>query len=303
MPETSFLFAALLGGAVFAGCPVFAPGSAYNAPVTRAAVDSHSNEYITSAILAGNTGGFWIASPAVEYVNVARVQTPRRAVRQKAAYHRFERDYPWEPSFRIEPLNDAHAIVVDPQTCRLFETYDTTYESGTLWAYSGAVWNLRAPFQPLPPGNPSSMASGLSLFAGAVRWEEIERGTIDHALNWAPPAGSVAQWSFVSPASDTDGIAFRGESPYRLPYGAHLRLKASFDASHFGPQAKAIVRAMKTYGIYLADTGSSGNALYNTAPPDGSNPWDKRDLAALDAIRLRDFDVLQLPPLQRVPGH
>lgn len=303
MPETSFILAALLTGATFAGCPVFAPGDAYNAPVVHAAVDRHSAQYISAAIAAGNTGGFWIASPAVEYANIARKNTPRKTVRQKAPYHRFERGYPWDSSFRIEPLRDAHAIVFDPQACRLYETYDTSFESGTLSAYSGAAWNLRDAFRPLPSGTPSSMASGLSLFAGAVRWEEIVGGEIDHALDWAPPAGTVAQWAFVSPASDTDGIEFRGNGAYALPYGAHLRLKASFDASRFGPEAQAIAHAMKTYGIYLADTGTAGNALYNTGPEGGGNPWDRRDLAALASIHLSDFDVLRLPPEQHVPGH
>ena len=72
------------------------------------------------------------------------------------------------------------------------------------------------------------MASGLSLFAGMVRLEEIPRG-IHHALNWAPPAGTTAQFAFVRPASDTDGLAFRGSSEYQIPYGARLRLRGTFD--------------------------------------------------------------------------
>ena len=122
-------------------------------------------------------------------------------------------------------------------------------------------------------------------------------------MNWAAPAGSVAQWEFVRPASDTDGIAFKGASPYRLPYGAHLRLHASFDISHFGKQSRAIAQAMKTYGIYLADTGSHDNALYNAVPLDGAGRWNARDLDALSAIHITDFDVLWLDRVQRVPGH
>jgi hypothetical protein len=286
-----------------ANCPVFPRGEYYTRAVSHDQVDPHSDQYIRSMIDAGNTAGFWAAARPVEYVNLATARTPKLGVRQKVSYHRFGEAFPWSPEFRIEPLSDAHAIVVDTQRCRLYESYDTTYSDGVLAAYSGAVWDLRESFAPLPPGTPSSMASGLSLFAGMVKWEEVARGSIDHALNWAPPAGTVARWSFIRPASDTDGIPFKGSSVYQLPYGAHLRLKASFDISHFGPQSRAIARAMQIYGIYLADTGSSGNAIYNALPLDGTDRWDAADLAALSTITIDDFEVLRLAPAQRVPGH
>ena len=76
--------------------------------------------------------------------------------------------------------------------------------------------------------------------------------------------------TFVLPASDTDGIVYTGSSAYQLPYGAHLRLRASFDISRFGPQSAAIARAMKTYGVYLADTAKE-NELYNAIAPDGAD--------------------------------
>jgi hypothetical protein len=250
---------------------------------------------------AGNSGGFWIASRPVEVINIANGATRTYRVRQKVPYHRFPMEYPWDPAFRIEPLSDAHAIVVQTQSCNLYESYGTTFAGGVLSAYSGAVWNLHRPFVPLPPGNPSAMASGLSMYAGMIRWEEVASGNIAHALNWAAPAGTVAQWGFVRPASDTDGIAFKGRSSDQLPYGARLRLRASFDTSKFGPQSAAIARAMKLYGIYLADTARE-NELYNSVPLDGAPHWNAADLAALESLRISDFDVLALPPRERVPG-
>ena len=251
---------------------------------------------------AGATRGFWIASQPVEYINLADGRTPMMRVHQKVPYHRFDVPYPWSPEFRIEPLGDAHAMVVQGQTCSLYETYDTSFSNGVLLAYSGAHWNLRRPFIPLPPGTPSAMASGLPLYAGMIRWEEVARGSIAHALNWAAPSGSTAQFDFVRPASDTGATAFTGTSRFRLPFGAHLRLRASFDTSRFGPQSTAIAKAMKTYGVYLADSARE-NELYNAVALDGSNHWDERDLDALDSIHITDFEVLALGPLQRVPGH
>ncbi len=291
----------IVPAAALLACSFFQGGQYYTHSVTNAAVDANSAAYIRSMIDAGNSQGFWIAARPVEFVNVADATTPKRVVKQKVSYHRFDAPFPWADGFRIEPLSDAHAIVISSRSCELYETYDTSFADGVLSAYSGARWDLNGPFVPLAPGNPSAMASGLSLYAGMVRWEEVASGTIGHALNWAAPAGSVSQWTFVRPASDTDGIVYKGSSSYQLPYGAHLRLRASFDISRFGPQSAAIARAMKTYGVYLADTAKE-NELYNSIAADGVNQWDAYDLAALDSIRISDFDVLQLGRIERVPG-
>ncbi|HEY5425755.1 MAG TPA: hypothetical protein VIJ77_04320 [Candidatus Tumulicola sp.] len=280
-------------------CPFFVANDYYTRQIAQAPIDPRSDRYIDSMVRAGNTAGFWVAAKPVEYINVADASTPRRQIRQKVRYHRFDTTYPWSADFRIEPLSDGHAIVVQSGSCDLYETYDTAFAGGVLSAYSGAHWNLRRAFTPLAPNNPSAMASGLSMYAGMIRWEEVARGSVDHALNWAAPAGTVAQFSFVRPASDTDQLAFKGTG-LQLPYGAHLRLRASFDISKFGPQSKAIARAMKTYGIYLADTDRSDNALYNALALDGSNPWNARDLASLSSIRISDFDVLKLDRIQSV---
>jgi hypothetical protein len=293
--------------AVYQGCGVFTAGDWYNKPITQASVDRSSANYIAS-VAAADSSGFYL-STGVEHVNLAGMATPTYTVRAAVAYHQNEWNanppWPWMPPYAIEPLSDKHAIVfrVSPPTCRLFETYGTSWSGSTFSAYSGWSWDLTQPFQSLPAGWPSAMASGLSLFAGAVKAEEIQAGVIRHALNWGAAANSVAQWTFVLPATDTDGLAFQGGDPnYQLPYGAHLRLKASFNDSGFGPQARAITTALKTYGMFLADTGSS-NALYGIEAQDGLNHWNSGDLSALGNLHLTDFEVLTLPAIQRVPGH
>jgi hypothetical protein len=286
----------------YQGCPVFTAGDYYNAPISSASLDPNSANYITSQYSAGNTYGFY-ASTGYEKVNQANNSTPLLTVKQKVSYHTFPVPYPWQSGYYIEPLNDAHAMVVQTQSCHLYEAYSTSYSSGVLSAYSGANWDMTKGFVPLPGGSPSAMASGLSIFAGMVKWEDYQSGAIDHALNWAAPAGTVAAWKYVRPASDTDGLAFKGTSAYQLPYGAHLRLKASFSTAGMGPEATMVINAMKTYGIYLADTGSSSNALYFADDANGTNPWNSSDLSALSKIHITDFDVVTLPAIQTVPGH
>jgi hypothetical protein len=284
----------------YSACPLFGARSTYNIDVSQAAVDPDSDDYIASVVQAGDSAGFY-ASTGVEQINSADAQTPRLTVHQKVPYHQFPVPYPWEAGFYIEPLGDAHAMVVDEQ-CHLYESYQTSFVGGVLSAYSGAHWNLTKRFVPLAPGNPSAMASGLPLFAGIVKWEDFKSGSIDHALNWDGVAHTVAQYQFVQPASDTDWLSFNGNSSYQMPYGARLRLKASFDTGGWGPQAAMVAQAMKSYGIYLADTGSQ-NALYFANAADGTNPWNSSDLSSLKSITMNDFEVLKLPPIERVPGH
>lgn len=290
-----------VGDASVPRCPAFENG-AYTQVVTNAPVDPNSAAYIKSVIQAGDRSGFF-ASIGVEQVNLANDATPLRTVKPSVAYHKFPQPYPWSKDFYIEPLGDRHAMVVQTQSCRLFESYGTQFQAPTLSAFSGANWDLKKSFVPLPPGVPSAMASGLSLFAGIVRWQDYQSGSIDHALNWDGIRATVAQYDFVRPASDTDRIPFAGKSSYVMPYGAHLRLKASFSTQGWGPQATMVANAMKTYGVYLADTGSGRNALYFANAPDGSNPWNRSDLSSLAAVTMRDFDVLTLGKVQTVPRH
>jgi hypothetical protein len=280
------------------GCPVFAAGNYYNSDVSNAPVDPNSGAYIASVVQAGDTSGFY-ASTGVERANNANDATRLLRVRQDVKYHKFLMPYPWVSNFYIEPLSDRHAMVVQVQSCHLYEAGGTEYRDGVLSAFSGANWNLRASFVPLPPGNPSAMASGLSLFAGMVRWEDYQSGAIAHALNWSGVAHTVSQRQFVRPASATDDLLFYGSGSRQLPYGAHLRLKASFSVKGWGPQATAVANAMKTYGIYLADTGH-GNGLYFANTVDGADPWDYGDLSSLRRVKMTDFEVLKLGQIMEV---
>ncbi len=279
----------------YAGCSIFAPGDAYNADVTSAPVDPHSSDYLTSVTATDNTGFY--AETGVLQVNIANAQTPKYTVRQQVAYHAFPVQYPWSSNYYIEPEGDAHSIVLlaTPPNCHLYEAYHTQFNGGTnsLSAYGGANWDLTKPFSNAP--GPSSMASGLSEFAGMVKHEEIATG-IHHALNFKMFANSPCN-CYTSPATSTDGISYNGPSTaYALPYGGHLRLKASYDESGLGPQSRAIVEAMKHYGIYLADTGghyTNNNGVFTANPTDGGS-WDQGDLSTLSRIRFSDFDVLRV---------
>jgi hypothetical protein len=72
--------------------------------------------------------------------------------------------------------------------------------------------------------------------------------------------------------------------------GARLRLKASKDLSPFTPEVQRIFRALKRYGLIVADNGSD---MYISGTYD--TRWDNGVLnPAFRAITASDFEVVSL---------
>ena len=75
--------------------------------------------------------------------------------------------------------------------------------------------------------------------------------------------------------------------------GLRVRLKASVDISGYPRQARILLRALKRYGMILADNGSP---WYVTGAPDPR--WDDDALHALHGISGRDFEVVDTSSLR-----
>jgi hypothetical protein len=145
---------------------------------------------------------------------------------------------------------DRHAIIVDKKTCKLYELY-AARESGGRWhAGSGAVWSLKKD-KLRPDGWTSADAAGLPILPGLLRWNEVRKNRIDHAIRFTVPTTSQAH---LWPARHDAGAT---SSPDYPPMGARFRLSASYDASGLSPYAQNVVAAMKKYGLVLADNGSA----------------------------------------------
>ena len=67
------------------------------------------------------------------------------------------------------------------------------------------------------------------------------------AWAWGRRAGLTSTRRRITPASDTD------ENLPRM--GERLRLKKDFDISGFSPEAQAILKGLKKYGVFVADNG------------------------------------------------
>jgi hypothetical protein len=161
--------------------------------------------------------------------------------------------YPLSSATKIEggagADGDRHAIVVDAATCTLFETWNTQHLRTGWHAGSGAVWALTSDAL-RPSGWTSSDAAGLPILPGLLRYDEVAAGHVDHAIRFTT---NVTDRTFVWPARHQAGSVNNRAYP---PMGARFRLKASFSISSYSKQAQVVLRAMKTYGLVLADNGS-----------------------------------------------
>jgi hypothetical protein len=161
--------------------------------------------------------------------------------------------YPFGRDTRIEggrnSAGDKHAIVVDRGRCRLYETWNTRVRDNRWRAGSGATWRLDSN-DLRPNGWTSADAAGLPILPGLLRWREVRNRNVDHAIRFTTDVTS--RWH-VWPARHDAGSRRSHKFP---PMGARFRLRAGYAPRNFAPAAREVVRAMKTYGLVLADNGS-----------------------------------------------
>ena len=170
--------------------------------------------------------------------------------------------YPFGSDIHIEGGSDRHAIMVNQNTCTLYELYNARWNSGSPTAGSGAIWDLGS--NALRPRRwTSADAAGLPIFPGLVRLDEVQAGAINHAIRFTV---NCTRNRYLWPARHQAGVN-NGKCP---PMGARFRLKGAFDMSGFGHQARVILRAMKRYGLIVADNGSDW-FFQGTVDPGWSN--------------------------------
>ncbi|MGZ4212781.1 MAG: hypothetical protein ACXVQV_06055, partial [Actinomycetota bacterium] len=184
----------------------------------------------------------------------------------------------WTPS-NIEP-GDNHVLVLQTGTCKLYELYKARRTSSGWEAGSGAVFKLTS--NALRPATwTSADAGGLPIFAGLVRLDEVKAGNVDHAIRMT---AAQTDKLFIWPARHQAGTASNHNLP---PMGARFRLKASYDISHFRADTQTILRAMKKYGLIVADNGSNWY-FQGTA----ENGWSTAMLDELKKVPARAFEAV-----------
>ena len=296
------------GGANGGPADLFPCDSVWYRDVSGATVASDSSS-ITSAIGAWGTGKFMIDFSIV--FQHADASTPR---------HTFTVDYTDESNTDPVPVpvggslegesgytctqgGDCHLIVVDDSTHKLFEMWSVQNAAGPYQAAQLSVWDLTKHYgdQGRGLGCTSADAAGLAIMPGLIGVRETKAGAIKHALRFILPNAKIRKGpSFVAPATHGTSSTSSSGGP---AYGMRLRLKSSYsEASVTSPGAKALVRALKTYGMILADGGNyalTGEDDKLEKAKDPTMTWDGL-LAAGDVsgITPGDFEVLDHGAIQ-----
>jgi hypothetical protein len=279
-------------------CPVFPPDNHWNLRVDRLPVDPRSDAIVRS-IGAGEhmhadfgSGRYEGAPIGIPFVTVSGSQR-RVPVSFEYADESDRGRYPIPPRVPIEggrsSDGDRHVIVVDRSRCRLYELFAAYPRAGgARWAAgSGAIFDLRSN-RLRPRGWTSADAAGLPILPGLARYDEVRRGRIDHALRFT---AERTRRAFVYPARH---FASELTDPDLPAMGQRLRLRAGFDVARFPPQSRVVLRALKRYGMILADNGSS---WYVTGAP--SRGWDDDDLHSLQRVPGSAFEVVDTSRLPR----
>ncbi len=279
-----------------AGCPLFPADNVWNTPVDHLPVDSSSSAYIATigsekTVHPDFGASLWNDGPiGIPYTLVPGNQ-PRVNVSFEYDDESDPGPYPLPPDAAIEggssSTGDRHVLALDTNNCILYETFSSYPQPDGSWqAGSGAIFDLRS-HQLRPSGWTSADAAGLPILPGLVRYEEVAAGEIRHALRFTAPQ---TQRRFVWPARHYASSLTSSQYP---PMGKRFRLKANFNLSTFSPDVQVILRALKKYGMILADNGS---AWYISGAP---NPHWNDDVLVNDLKRVKgsDFEAVDESPL------
>ncbi len=297
------------GGAIPVPLPLFPSNNWWNIDISSAPVDSNSANYITfigatkgmHPDFGGDAGGGDVYG--FPYIIVDGSQT-KLAVefvefgdQSDGVNHSTDQSFPFYPipaqaitnngwveggqPGNVDQGGDRHMLIVDKTNNHLYELYHSFY-NGTNWeAGSGAFFDMNTNNR-RTEGWTSADAAGLAILPGLVRWDEtFGADEIRHAFRITVRATNGYVW----PASHV-----AGSTANALPMGARLRLKASKNISGFTPEMQKIFRAMKKYGVIVADNGTDMyiSGVYDTR-------WDNGVLnPAFGALKASDFEVIQL---------
>jgi hypothetical protein len=260
-------------------CYAFPADNYWHADISKLPVNSHSAAWIShmspTRKIHPDFGPSYGAQPVPYGIPITYVKSSHAKVSVSFDYS-------------DESDHDRHAVIVDTGTCRLYELWNTRKTASGKWtAGSGATWSLKSDAL-RPAGWTSADAAGLAILPGLLRYGEVENGNIDHAVRFTT---NVTQKAFLWPARHQAGSQSSASYP---PMGARFRLKASYRiAASLRTDTKNVLRAMKTYGLVLADNGSP---WYFQGTADSR--WPSALLDQLKAVPATAFEAVNTASLK-----
>src|SRR5450755_2600827 len=281
------------------GCPLFPADNIWNAAIDTLPVDANSNAYVATIGAAKpmhpDFGTVFNGAPnGIPFITVGTLQ-PKVPVTFQYAGESDPGPYPIPPDAPIEggpqSNGDRHVLLLDCNAGKLYELFAAYPNADGSWrAGSGAMFDVHANSM-RPATWTSADAAGLPILAGLVRYDFTNAGEIAHALRFtAPQTRNAYIWPARHQASSLTGAQYP-------PMGQRFRLKASFNTAGFGPNVQVILRALKKYGMFLADNGSS---WYLSGAPDPR--WDDDELHQLGSLHGSDFEAVDESSLMVNPN-
>ncbi|MBE2270948.1 MAG: hypothetical protein IAE80_22115 [Anaerolinea sp.] len=265
-------------------CPVFPADNAWNTDISDYPVDPNSDAYIASISADGDEylHADFGEDPdyGIPYIVVDGDQPPVEITFTDYGDESDPGPYPIPEDAPVEAGGDRHVIAVDGENCMLYELYDAEWNGDGWDAGSGAVFNLLSN-ELRPEGWTSADAAGLPIFPGLVRYDEIEAGAINHALRFTV---SETQRAYIAPATH---YASSSTDPDLPPMGLRLRLRADYDISEVTGASRIILEALRTYGMIVADNGTSWFISGAT-----DSRWNDDDLNQLKDVPGAAFEVV-----------
>ena len=287
------------GQQTIGNCSVLPANNIWNTPVDTLPVLSNSASMVTTigasrGFHADFGAGTWNGGP----IGIPFVTVPGTQTKYPATFLYWDES---DPGPYAVPLNapieggsnstgDRHAIAVDVDNCILYELYRAFPQSASWTGDSGAIFDLKS--NALRPATwTSADAAGLPIMPGLVTYSEVLSGEIRHAIRFTAPQ---SRREFVWPARHY-ASSLTGTQYPRM--GERFRLKANFDITPYPAEVQVILRAMKKYGIILADNGS---AWFISGAPDPR--WDDDNLQTFGQLLGSNFEAVDATVLRIDPN-
>jgi len=177
---------------------------------------------------------------------------------------------------------DRHALVVDPVHRMLYEFYQLQKTAAGWRATQASIFDLKSNAL-RPYGWTSTDAAGLPIFPAVVRYDELKRGLVEHALRFTVRRSRRA---YVAPATHFASRLTDADLP-RM--GERFRLRKDFDLTGFSPEVRTILKGLQRYGMIVADNGLEWDI---SVAPDARIPVLHEELRR---VKGSDFEVV-VPP-------
>jgi hypothetical protein len=223
-------------------------------------------------------------------------------------------------------VEDNHLVVMDSADCRLYELWSVKGPNadGSWTVGNGAVFDLSSNAL-RPDHKASSSASGLPVFVGIAREDEVRAGSIDHALSipatltqegfirpattWQPDAVyqtklplvcATATFPFRAFCDQVKAGTFVLADPFNAPMGLRLRLKSDFDLSGYSGEALVLLTALKKYGLIVSDgSGTAGMMRGEKVRDPSAWDWSASIARQLSGVPATAFEVVDTGPILR----